>query len=132
MLSLPLIPKVFVDTSPKRRFIVLAELPVLVEINLLLESIDTPPSESTADKLPPVRLHPPILPPLNNTDWINYFDLYKKIPEFTEQNYSMTMQEFKVIFWWEWGHRFLGRVIGILFLLPLIFFTYKEGFKNGP
>ena len=70
------------------------------------------------------------LPPLNNTDWINYFDLYKKIPEFTEQNYLMTMQEFKVIFWWEWGHRFLGRVIGILFLLPLIFFTYKEGFKK--
>ena len=70
------------------------------------------------------------LPPLNNTDWINYFDLYKKIPEFTEQNYSMTMQEFKVIFWWEWGHRFLGRVIGILFLLPLIFFTYKEGFRK--
>ncbi len=70
------------------------------------------------------------LPPLNNTDWINYFDLYKKIPEFTEQNYLMTMQEFKVIFWWEWGHRFLGRVIGILFLLPLIFFTYKEGFRK--
>ena len=70
------------------------------------------------------------LPPLNNIDWINYFDLYKKIPEFTEQNYSMTMQEFKVIFWWEWGHRFLGRVIGILFLLPLIFFTYKEGFRK--
>ena len=70
------------------------------------------------------------LPPLNNADWINYFDLYKKIPEFTEQNYSMTMKEFKVIFWWEWAHRFLGRLIGILFLLPLIFFTYKEGFNK--
>jgi len=70
------------------------------------------------------------LPPLNNADWINYFDLYKKIPEFTEQNYLMTMQEFKVIFWWEWAHRFLGRLIGIFFLIPLIFFTYKEGFKK--
>ena len=70
------------------------------------------------------------LPPLNNNDWIYYFDLYKKIPEFTEQNYSMTIQEFKVIFWWEWAHRFLGRVIGILFLLPLLFFTIKEGFKK--
>ena len=70
------------------------------------------------------------LPPLNNADWINYFDLYKKIPEFTEQNYSMTMKEFKVIFWWEWAHRFLGRLIGISFLLPLIFFTYKEGFNK--
>ena len=70
------------------------------------------------------------LPPLNADDWIRYFDLYKKIPEFTEQNYLMTMQEFKIIFWWEWAHRFLGRLIGILFLLPLIFFTFKEGFKN--
>ena len=39
------------------------------------------------------------LPPLNNNDWNNYFDLYKKIPEFTEQNYLMTMSEFKIIFW---------------------------------
>jgi len=67
-------------------------------------------------------------PPLNHSDWDNYFDLYKKIPEFTEQNYSMTLQEFKVIFWWEWAHRFLGRLIGILYLIPLFFFTLKEGF----
>ena len=71
-----------------------------------------------------------ILPPLNNEDWINYFELYKKIPEFTEQNYLMTLQEFKIIFWWEWAHRFLGRLIGILFLFPLLFFTFKEGFKK--
>ncbi len=69
-------------------------------------------------------------PPLNKNDWIYYFDLYKKIPEFTEQNYSMTLKEFKVIFWWEWAHRFLGRLIGILFLLPLLFFSFKEGFKK--
>ncbi len=70
------------------------------------------------------------LPPLNSADWNNYFDLYKKIPEYTEQNYLMSMQEFKVIFWWEWAHRFLGRLIGISFLLPLLFFTLKEGFKK--
>ena len=70
------------------------------------------------------------LPPLNNADWTYYFNLYKKIPEFTEQNYLMTMQEFKVIFWWEWVHRFLGRLIGIFFFVPLIFFTYKEGFRK--
>ena len=70
------------------------------------------------------------LPPLNNADWNNYFDLYKQIPEFTEQNYLMTINEFKVIFWWEWAHRFLGRLIGISFLLPLLFFTLKEGFKK--
>jgi len=56
--------------------------------------------------------------------------LYKKIPEYKLQNYSMTLVEFKVIFWWEFIHRFLGRLIGILFLLPLIFFTIKTGFKN--
>ncbi len=70
------------------------------------------------------------LPPLNSTDWNNYFDLYKKIPEFKEQNYSMTLNEFKVIFWWEWAHRFLGRLIGISFIIPLLFFTFKEGFKK--
>ena len=70
------------------------------------------------------------LPPLRDSDWNNYFNLYKKIPEFTQQNYSMTIEEFKVIFWWEWFHRFLGRLIGILFLIPLIFFTYKENFKK--
>jgi len=70
------------------------------------------------------------LPPLSHSDWNNYFNLYKKIPEFTQQNYSMTLQEFKVIFWWEWVHRFLGRLIGILFLIPLIYFTFKESFKK--
>jgi len=71
-----------------------------------------------------------LLPPLNDSDWNNYFNLYKKIPEYTQQNYSMTLYEFKVIFWWEWIHRFLGRLIGILFLFPLIYFTFKEGFKK--
>ena len=70
------------------------------------------------------------LPPFNETQWENYFDLYKMIPEFELQNYLMTLQEFKVIFWWEWAHRFLGRLIGLSFLIPLIFFTFKLGFKN--
>ncbi len=70
------------------------------------------------------------LPPLSDSDWNNYFNLYKKIPEYTQQNFSMTLQEFKFIFWWEWIHRFLGRLIGILFLIPLIFFTIKESFKK--
>ena len=70
------------------------------------------------------------LPPINETQWIKYFDLYKKIPEFQLQNYSMTLQEFKIIFWWEWTHRFLGRLIGISFLIPLIYFSFRIGFKN--
>ena len=70
-----------------------------------------------------------ILPPLTNNDWITYFDLYKKIPEYKLQNFSMTMKEFKVIFWWEWAHRFLGRLIGLAFLIPLIYFTFKINIK---
>ena len=70
------------------------------------------------------------LPPINEIQWLKYFDLYKKIPEFQLQNYSMTLQEFKIIFWWEWIHRFLGRLIGILFLIPLIYFTFKLDFKT--
>ena len=66
-----------------------------------------------------------LLPPLNQKDWIMYFDLYKEIPEFKLQNFNMTLKEFKVIFWWEWVHRFLGRVIGLCYLIPLIYFSFK-------
>ena len=71
-----------------------------------------------------------ILPPFNESDWIYYFNLYKEIPEFKLQNFSMTMNEFKVIFWWEWIHRFLGRLIGLAFLIPLIYFSLKLNIKN--
>ena len=67
-------------------------------------------------------------PPLNQNDWKLYFDLYKEIPEFKLQNYDMSLNEFKVIFWWEWAHRFLGRLIGIGFLIPLIYFSTKIKF----
>ena len=68
------------------------------------------------------------LPPLTNDKWIDYFNLYKTIPEYSEQNFNMTLSEFKVIFWWEWAHRQLGRLIGLSVLLPLIYFSIKEGF----
>ncbi len=69
-------------------------------------------------------------PPLNQKDWIMYFDLYKEIPEFKLQNFDMTLQEFKIIFWWEWAHRFLGRLIGIGFLIPLIYFSFRIKFTK--
>jgi len=65
------------------------------------------------------------LPPLNQNDWILYFDLYKEIPEFKLQNFNMNLEEFKIIFWWEWAHRFLGRLIGLGFLIPLIYFSFR-------
>ena len=66
-----------------------------------------------------------LFPPLFQSDWVVYFNLYKEIPEFKLQNSDMTLREFKVIFWWEWSHRFLGRLIGISFLIPLIYFSFK-------
>jgi len=66
-----------------------------------------------------------IFPPISDAKWLDYFEEYKKIPEYKIQNFSMTMSEFKVIFWWEWAHRFLGRLIGIGFLIPLIYFSFK-------
>ena len=66
-------------------------------------------------------------PPLTNEKWLDYFNLYKTIPEYTEQNFNMTLEEFKVIFWWEWVHRQLGRLIGLTVLIPLIYFTVNNG-----
>ena len=71
-----------------------------------------------------------IFPPTSEKEWIKYFSLYKEIPEFKLLNYSMSLKEFKVIFWWEWAHRFLGRLIGLSILIPLIFFSFKMNKKR--
>tara|TARA_Y100000590_G_scaffold466476_1_gene642008 strand:- start:196 stop:1221 length:1026 start_codon:yes stop_codon:yes gene_type:complete len=67
-----------------------------------------------------------IFPPLNQAQWEIAFSLYKEIPEYKLQNYSMSLTEFKTIYWWEYFHRLLGRLIGIIYFFPLIFFTYKK------
>ena len=67
------------------------------------------------------------LPPLTSDKWVDYFNLYKTIPEYQEQNFNMTLDEFKLIFWWEWAHRQLGRLIGLITLLPLLYFAIKNG-----
>jgi heme a synthase len=66
-----------------------------------------------------------ILPPLNNSDWNEYFLEYKKIPEYKNLNFGMTLTEFKVIFYWEYVHRLLARVVGLITLIPLIFLSFK-------
>lgn len=62
------------------------------------------------------------IPPLNAADWQAAFDKYKLIPEFQVQNHWMSLEDFKFIYWWEWGHRFLGRAIGVVFIVPLLWF----------
>ncbi len=62
------------------------------------------------------------VPPLSEAAWLEEFEKYKTIPEYEEVNYGMSLDQFKAIYWWEWGHRFLGRLIGFAFLFPLVFF----------
>jgi cytochrome c oxidase assembly protein subunit 15 len=62
------------------------------------------------------------IPPLSDAAWQIAFEKYQKIPEFTLVNFAMTLAEFKVIYWWEWAHRFLGRIVGLVFLLPFLVF----------
>ena len=71
-----------------------------------------------------------ILPPTSDKEWNFYFDKYKTIPQFKLQNYNMTIDEFKVIFYWEYFHRLIARFIGIFFLIPLIFFHISKKIKK--
>jgi cytochrome c oxidase assembly protein subunit 15 len=63
-----------------------------------------------------------VIPPLNTEQWQEEFQLYQRIPQFTQINKDITVEEFKIIFWWEWAHRLIARAIGVIFALPLIFF----------
>ena len=71
-----------------------------------------------------------ILPPLSPKEWENFFSLYKQIPEYKLLNSSMTLEQFKVIYWWEYTHRLLGRIVGIFYLIPLIYFTFNKLIKK--
>ena len=62
------------------------------------------------------------IPPTNAMQWNEAFDLYKQYPEYQKLNYNMTLDEFKDIYFWEWIHRVIGRVIGLVFLLPFLYF----------
>ena len=67
-----------------------------------------------------------ILPPLNEESWIQYFALYKSIPQYQELNLGMSLSEFKYIFWWEYIHRLLARFVSLLYILPLFYFIYNK------
>ena len=66
-----------------------------------------------------------VLPPLNGAEWQAEFDRYKQIPQFAKLNQDMTLDGFKAIFWWEWAHRLLARVVGAAFILPALWFWWK-------
>src|SRR6202045_3963070 len=69
------------------------------------------------------------LPPLNEAAWTQAFDAYKTIPQYRQMNAGMSLDEFKTIFWWEWSHRLLGRVIGVAYLLPFLWFLWRGAFS---
>jgi cytochrome c oxidase assembly protein subunit 15 len=71
------------------------------------------------------------LPPLGEAAWQAEFDKYKTIPQFSHLNSGMTLAEFKTIFWWEWAHRLMGRLIGAAFLLPFLWFLAKSWVGPG-
>ena len=67
-----------------------------------------------------------ILPPLNSSSWEHYFNEYKLIPQYKILNFNMNLDEFKVIFYWEYFHRILARLIGLFFLIPIIYFYFTN------
>ena len=66
-----------------------------------------------------------VLPPLNQAEWEKTFLLYQQFPEYKLKNFAMSLNEFKSIFWFEYAHRLLGRSIGIIFLIPFLFFLVR-------
>ncbi|MEO9862386.1 MAG: heme A synthase [Yoonia sp.] len=71
------------------------------------------------------------LPPMNAADWQVEFDKYRQIPEYQEQNKGMTLTEFQFIYWWEWGHRQLGRFIGVVWALGFLGFAITRNIPTG-
>jgi cytochrome c oxidase assembly protein subunit 15 len=69
-----------------------------------------------------------IIPPLSDADWQAEFDAYKQIPQYQLLNQGMTLEGFKFIFFWEWAHRALGRIIGLVFAVPFLVFLVQRRF----
>lgn len=71
------------------------------------------------------------VPPLSESEWTRVFDLYKQSPQFQKENFWMDLADFKAIFFWEWFHRLLGRLIGAAFALPLLYFWAAKKIPQG-
>jgi cytochrome c oxidase assembly protein subunit 15 len=63
------------------------------------------------------------LPPMSDAAWADAFAKYQRIPQYLLENRGMGLEAFKVIFWWEWSHRFLGRFLGLMFFVPFLYFA---------
>jgi len=121
-----------VNTDPFKRFIEIWLYTMFILIFLIVAVGGLTRLTDSGLSITEWELFKGVLPPLSNDKWIFYFDEYKKIPEYTEINYNMTLSEFKVIYYWEYGHRILARLIGLFSIVPLIylFLKYKNERKN--
>ena len=72
-----------------------------------------------------------VLPPLNEADWVAEFEKYKQIPEYKEINLGMSLAGFKAIFFWEWLHRILGRLVGMALVVPLVWYAWRRAIPAG-
>ena len=71
-----------------------------------------------------------VLPPLNDAQWHEAFAKYQRIPQYIHENAGMGLAAFKGIFWWEWAHRLLGRLLGVLFLVPFLWFAWTGAIRR--
>lgn len=71
------------------------------------------------------------IPPLTDAEWNRVFELYRETPEYQKKNFGMELDEFKNIFFWEWFHRFWGRLIGVVYALPLAYFWIRNKIPTG-
>src|SRR5438876_4730542 len=72
-----------------------------------------------------------IFPPLDDAGWQTEFDKYKTIPQYRERNSGMSLADFKTIYWWEWTHRMLARLVGGVFLLPFLGLLWRGSIEMG-
>ena len=118
----------FVNTDPYTKFIRLWLVTIFLLIIVIIVVGGLTRLTDSGLSITQWELFKGVLPPLNSEKWNFYFNEYKKIPEYQEINFNMTLNEFKVIYYWEYFHRLIARLIGLFSIIPLIFLYFK--FKN--
>ncbi len=114
-----------VNTDPFKRFIEIWLYTMILLIFLIVFVGGLTRLTDSGLSITEWELFKGIFPPINKERWILYFELYKEIPEYKEINYNMSLSEFKIIFYWEYGHRLLARLIGLVSILPLFYLSFK-------
>jgi heme a synthase len=120
-------------SEPKPRPGAIANWLTFVAVLIFLMVIVGGITRLTESGLSMVRWEPisGIVPPLTEADWQAEFDHYRRTPQYEQVNRGMTLDDFKTIFFWEYVHRLLGRLIGLAFALPLLWFWWKRAIPAG-